>query len=256
VNDRRFFVVVGFAAVLIIALLLVRDWRDRAVFDDLPKTTSLSGAFTAREGVAEARRIAALWDPAAFLQCVRIAYRGDPHSDDPAITFEGAPIPPSGWMYRFFSRPRGRFLVLTLTPDGLCDAESESAVNYLNSQPLADSFLDSSRAFEIAEESFGRAFRKEGLVVRMYAQATTWPSNVGGPPDPTPHRSTWQIHYIAPRRLERRVDLYLMLDAVDGSVLTVQEDEAGQVRTIHNGFAEREVRGNPPRRTGIASVVD
>ena len=242
--------------VLIAALLLVRDGQDRAIVASLPKTTSLSGPFTAREGLAEARRIAALWDPTAFLQCVRIGYRGDPHSDDPAITFEGVPIPPSGWMYRFFSRGRGRFLVLTLTPDGRCEAQSDSAVNSLDSQPLAGDFLDSPRAFQIAEESFGRKFRSDGPVVRMYAQVTTWPSNVGGPPDPTPHRSTWQVHYLAPRRRETRTDLYLMLDAVDGRVLTVLEAEGDRIRTIHNGFAERELSGNSLRATGVRPHVD
>lgn len=255
-NDRRFFVVMTFAVVLVVGLLLVRDGQDREVVAGLPATTSLSGPFTAREGLSEARRIAALWDPAAFLQCVRIGYRGDPHSDDPAITFSGVPIPPSGWMYRFFSQGRGRFLVLTLTPDGRCEAQAESAVNYLDSRPLADDFLDSSRAFEIAEESFGRAFRKEGPVVRMYAQGTTWPSNVGGPPDPMPHRSTWQIHYVAPRQRETRVDLYLMIDAVDGRVLTVLEAEGDQVRTIHNGFAKREVGVNSPEAKGLCGRVD
>lgn len=214
--------------------------REEALVASLPRTTSLNGPFSAREGVEEATRIARLWDQGCRLQCIRIGFRGDPHADDPAITFDGMPIPPSGWMYRFFSRERGSFLLLTLTPDGRCEAELHGALNYMDSQPLPADFLDSREAFRIADDEYGREFRDDGPVFRMYAQLTTWPAPFPSPADPVAHRPTWQIRYIHPQSKDARFDLFLILDAVTGEVLAVTEaDTAGQTRIVHDALSNR-----------------
>lgn len=224
---------------IVVGIFYMQAVRERALVASLPRTTSLEGAFSAREGIAEATRIAMLWDSDCRLQCIRIGFRGNPHSEDPAITFDGLPIPPSGWMYRFFSRERGRFLLLTLTPDGRCEAELHGALNYMDSQPLPADFLDSREAFRIADDSFGREFRDNGPVFRMYAQLTTWPSNAGGSVDPVPHRPNWQIHYLHPHSEELRVDLFLMLDGVTGEVLTAMEADSSGERITHDALSAK-----------------
>jgi hypothetical protein len=132
--------------------------RNRALVASLPRTTQLRGPFTAwpihcaagalrgrgtaRQGIAEATRIAKLWDKNCFLLSIHIAFRGDPDQKNPASAFDGFPIPLNGWMYRFFSLERRQFLHLTFTADGRCDVATRSAIDYLDSQPLATEFVD------------------------------------------------------------------------------------------------------------------
>jgi len=229
----RIFIAIAVVGLLIAYVFKLR--REQVFVESLSQQTDVTGAIAAREGVEEVTRIAKLWDQECFLQCVRIAFAGD-LENNPAIAYEGRPIPPSGWMYRFFSPRRKKFLMLTLSPDGHCQAETASAINYLDSQPLPDNFLDSTEAFQIAEESFGREFRQDVDVFRMYAQVTTWPSNVGGPEDPVPHRANWQIQYLAQRGNRTRVDLYLMIDAVTGKLLTAQKAVNSEMQVIHSNF--------------------
>lgn len=231
-----------FAALTLAAVFIasmIGEYREVAKAAALSGPTGLRGVFTPREGLSEATRIARLWDEQCFLQCVRLAFVGDLDTDI-GMTPEGRPTAPNGWMYRFLSVERGRFLELTLTPDGQCRAESSSTRNYLDSKPLPSDFLDSTAAFEIAENHYGREFRQSAKLFRFYAQATTWPSNVGGPEDPLPHRPNWQIGYLAISDGER-VDLYLKIDATDGRVLTVQRFVGTHAHrhVVHNAFAQQ-----------------
>lgn len=224
----------------VVVLLLVTiarfigDARDYRFAKSLSGTTNLRNTFTPREGLDEATRIARRWDEQCFLQCVRIAFLGD-LDHDPGMTPDGRPVPPSGWMYRFMSRERGRFLELTLTPDGRCLAESSSATNYADSEPLPAAFLDSPAAFKVAEDSFGATFRGETKLFRYYAQVTTWKNNVGGPEDPVRHRPNWQIQYLATRGRDR-VDLCLMIDAITGQLLTAQRFENSKATLLRSSF--------------------
>jgi hypothetical protein len=229
------YVALTLAAVFIATL--IGEYREVAKAAALSGPTGLKNVFTPREGLTGATRIARLWDEQCYLQCVRFAFVGDLDTDI-GMTPDGRPTAPNGWMYRFLAAERGRFLDLTLTPDGQCRAESTSARDYLDSKPLPANFLDSTTAFEIAENSHGREFRQTAKLFRFYAQVTTWPSNVGGPEDPVPHRPIWQIGYLATRDKER-VDLYMMIDATDGRLLTVQRFVGQHARRqiVHNAFA-------------------
>lgn len=231
-----------FIAIVIVPVLIAYFYklqRDQEFVTSLSQQTNVTGAFTPREGVEEATRIAKLWDRDCFLQCVRIAFPVDGDQDNRAITFEGRPIPPCGWTFRFFSPRRRQFLRLVMRPDGSCEAEVVSSLNYLKPTALPDDFLDSPEVFQIAEESFGRDFRQDKDVFRMYAQLTTWPSNVGGPEDPVLHRSNWQIHYLATQDSKTRTDLFLMLDAVTGELLTAQRSVDTEMELIYNAFEKK-----------------
>lgn len=241
----RFWIVVGLAIASLLIVSFVRERREQAFVASLPQSTKITGAFTPREGVAEAKRIAKLWDDECFLHGILIAYAGD--DDNRGVSFEGRPIPPCGWYFRFVSIPRRRILMLRLTPDGHCVAESADGINFLDSQPLPDNFIDSTEAFQIAEERFGRDFRQDKDVFRIYAQVTTLPSLVGGPEDPVPNRPTWQIHYLTTHLNssgKMRTDLCLMIDAVTGEVLTAQKQSNlhgsidVEVEVIHNAFED------------------
>jgi hypothetical protein len=213
---------------LVAGIIGLKAARDRALLASLPRTTQLRGPFTARQGIAEATRIAKLWDQDCFLEGIQDAFLGDLPRKSPGLTFDGVSIPPSGWLYRFLSPGRVEFLDLILAADGRCEIEARSAINYPDAQPLPTEFLDSTEALRIAEESFGRDFRQNGRVFGVDAAIVT----------SAPHRTTWHIEYLGPESRPRRVDLHLLLDAISGKVLTVQEEDGASVRTIYKAVAE------------------
>jgi hypothetical protein len=121
-----------------IPVLLVVIWigyhllvhvSERSRMESLPGKVALFGAYSAKGGIAEAKRIASVWDPDCQLQSIFMAFGGDSQTDDPGMGMHGVPIAPSGWMYRFFSSARGWFLDLTLWPDGRCEASSFNGID-------------------------------------------------------------------------------------------------------------------------------
>ena len=207
----------------------------------LPKKVELLGPYSARGGIGEAKRIASFWDAESQLQAIFLAFGGDPHTDDPGMGIDGIPIVPSGWTYRFFSAGRGWFLDLTLWPDGRCDALSFSGIDYLDTRPLPEEFLDSSAALSIAEKCYGKHYREEGKLFRLPTRLTTWPSSVVGPKDPVLHRATWQVEYLTTRD-RYRVDLHLTFDAVTGEELCAVESVNSQINVLTNNY-HQEKRG-------------
>jgi hypothetical protein len=182
-----------------------------------------------------------LWDADSQLQSIFMAFGGDARTDDPGMGMDGIPIVPSGWSYRFFSAPRGWFLDVTLWPDGRCDASSFNGIDYPNTRPLPEEFLDSGAILAIAEKLYGKRYREKGKLFRLPTRLTTWPSSVVGPKDPVPHRATWQVHYLTTRRRDR-VDLYLTLDALTGEELCAVESVNSQIHVLTNNYDQRKRR--------------
>ena len=214
--------------------LVVNAW-ERSRVERLPRKVTVLGPYSAKGGLAEAKRIAMLWHADSQLQAIFTAFGGDIDADDPGMGMDGIPIVPSGWNYRFFSAARGWFLDLTLWPDGRCEASSFNGINYLNTRPLPHEFLDSTAALSIVEELYGKCYREQGRLIRLPTRLTTWRSLVVGPRDPVPHRATWQIHYLTTRQRDR-VDLYLTLDAVTGEELCAVESVNSQIEVLTNKY--------------------
>lgn len=209
--------------------------QEKAAVDRLPRNVLISGPHSAKQGLTEAVRIAALWDADCRLQSISMAFGGDVDTDDPGMGMDGIPIPPSGWNYRFFSAAKGWFLDLTIWPSGQCDASSFNGINYLDTKPLPQEYLDSTDALSIAEELYGKQCREQGRLFRLPSQLTTWPSSVVGPRDPVSDRATWQIHYLTTRGNDR-VDLYLTLDAVTGDELCAVKSVNSEVEVVTNKY--------------------
>jgi len=214
---------------------LLTTFQEKSRIARLPREVSIQGTYSAKDGIAEAEKTAALWDEDCQLQCVFMAFGGDPHTDDPGMAREGVPIAPSGWNYRFFSATRGWFLDLAVWPDGRCDASSFNGIDYLDTRPLPNDFLDSTDAISIAEKLYGERYREDGQLFRLPTRLTTWPSNVVGPEDPVPHRATWQIHYLTTRH-GNRVDLFLTIDAITGEELCAVESVDSKTRVLTNNY--------------------
>jgi hypothetical protein len=154
------------------------------------------------------------------------------------MAMDGTPIAPSGWMYRFFSSARGWFLDLTLWRDGRCEASSFNGINYLDTKPLPQEFLDSTTALSIAEKLYGKRYREKGKLIRLRARVSTWPSSVVGPRDLVAHRPIWQIEYWTTREKDR-VNLVLILDAVTGKELSAVEFvNSEEVRVLTNNYQQ------------------
>jgi hypothetical protein len=153
------------------------------------------------------------------------------------MAMDGIPIAPSGWNYRFFSSARGWFLDLRLWPDGRCEASSFNGIDYLNTKPLPQEFLDSTTALSIAEELYGKRYREKGKLFRLPTRLTTWGSSVVGPKDPIAHRAIWQIEYLTTRQGDR-VDLVLILDAVTGKELSAVEFVNAKMNVLTNNYRQ------------------
>lgn len=221
--------------VLWFGYFLFRTVQDHSRVSRLPKQIDILGQYSAKDGIPEAKRIAALWDPDCQLQCIFVAFGGDPQTDDPGLGPEGIPIAPSGWNYRFFSASRVWFLDLILWPDGRCEASSFSGLDYLDTKPLPAEFLDSTEALAIAEKLYGKQYRNDGDLFRTPTRLTTWRLPYPGPRDPVPHRATWQIHYLTTRGQDR-VDLHLTLDAVTGEELCAVEIVNTKVNVLTDNY--------------------
>jgi len=145
-------------AVLIwIGYHLLESIQEKARVESLPRNASILGPHTAKGGLTEAGRIAALWDADCKLQCIFMAFRGDVDTDDPGMGMDGIPVSPSGWNYRFFSAARGWYLDLTVwPPNGQCDASSFNGINYLDTRPLPQ---DVSRLHHAIVTQKGEEFR-------------------------------------------------------------------------------------------------
>jgi hypothetical protein len=187
----KFVAISALLIVLWIGYHLFESVRERSRVESLPRKVALLGPYSAQGGIAEAERIASVWDPGCQLQCISMAFGGDFHTDDPGMAMDGIPIAPSGWNYRFFSSARGWFLDLRLWPDGRCEASSFNGIDYLNTKPLPQEFLDSTTALSIAEELYGKRYREKGKLFRLPTRLTTWGSSVVGPKDPIAHRAIW-----------------------------------------------------------------
>jgi hypothetical protein len=231
----RIFGILALLLVLWIGYHVLDSARERSRVGRLPRKVALLGPYSAKGGLTEAKRIASLWEADSRIQAISMAFGGDVHTDDPGMGMDGSPIVPSGWTYRFFSAARGWFLDLTLWPDGRCEASSFNGINYLNTRPLPEEFLDSSAALSIAEKLYGKHYREKGKLFRLATRLTTWPSSVVGPKDPVPHRATWQVHYLTTRQRDR-VDLYLTLDALTGGELCAVESVNAQIRVLTNNY--------------------
>jgi hypothetical protein len=229
---------IGILALLLVLWIgyhLLDSARERSRVERLPRKVALLGPYSARAGITEARRIASLWDADCQLQSIALAFGGDVLTDDPGMGPDGIPIAPSGWNYRFYSAARGWFLDLTLWPDGRCEASSFDGINYRDTKPLPEEFLDSSDVLSIAEKLYGKRYRKKGKLFRLPTHLTTWPSSVVGPKDPVPHRPTWHVHYLTTREQDR-VDLYLTFDALTGEELCAVEAVNSQVQVLTNNY--------------------
>ncbi|QDU36127.1 hypothetical protein Mal4_04100 [Maioricimonas rarisocia] len=236
-RDRRLSILLIFLAAWI-GWFVLQTILDQSRVASLPRTVEISGPYSAKEGIVEASRIAALWDPDCQLQCISMTFGGDTNTSDPGMGKDGLPIPPSGWMYRFYSPKRGWFLDLVLWPDGRCEPSSFNGINYPDTQPLPQVFIDSTQAIAIAEELYGQAYREQGEVFRVPTRLTTWPSSVPGPEDPLRGRATWQIHYLSTREQDR-VDLFLTLDAVTGEELCAVENVNTHITVLSDNFGHR-----------------
>lgn len=231
---------IAISALLVVVWIgfhLLESSRERSRVESLPKQIAVPGPYSAKGGLAEAQRIALVWDANCKLQSIFMAFGGDVNTDDPGMAMNGIPIAPSGWNYRYFSSARGWFLDLTLWPDGRCNASSFAGIDYLDTKPLPQEFLDSTTALAIAEELYGKDYREKGKLFRLPTRLTTWPSTVG-PRDPVAHRATWQIHYLTTRD-RGRVDLFLTLDAVTGEELCAVECVDSKVEVLTNNFHKR-----------------
>jgi hypothetical protein len=223
--------------VLWIGYHAIQSVLERSRVARLPKKVELLGPYSARGGVAEAKRIAFLWDADSQLQAIFLAFGSDPHTDDAGLGKDGIPIAPNGWVYRFFSAGRGWFLDLTLWPDGQCEASSFNGINYLDTRPLPEEFLDSSAVLSIAEKLHGKQYREKGKLFRLPIRLTTWPASVVGPKDPVLHRATWQVEYLTTRE-RNRVDLHLTLDALTGEELCAVEFVGSQIHVLKNKYRQ------------------
>lgn len=218
-----------------IGIQILQAARHRSRVESLPKKVAILGPYTARDGIAEAKRIASEWDADCQLQCIFLTFGGDVATSDPGISADGIPITPSGWNYRFYSASKGWFLDLRLWPDGRCDASSFNGINYRGTKPLPAEFLDSNAVFTMAEDLYGRDYRAKGKLFRIDTRLTTWPSPVIGPRDPVRHRAIWSIGYLTTRDRER-VDLYLTLDAVTGKELSAVEFGDEKTTVLTNNY--------------------
>jgi hypothetical protein len=233
----RFILIPALLFILWIGYHRLVSARERSRLESLPKKVAVLGPYSAKGGLAEAKRIASLWDADCQLQAIFMAFGGDVHSDDPGMTNDGIPIAPSGWDYRFFSSNRGWFLDLKIWPDGRCDASSFHGTNYLDTKPLPPAFLDSTAALSIAETLYGQQYREKGKLFRLPARLTTWRSSVAGPKDPVAHRAIWQIEYLTTRDRDR-VDLCLVLDAVTGEVLCAVEYVNSSINVLIDNYQQ------------------
>lgn len=230
--------IIGILALLLVLWIgyqLLDGARERSRVERLPRKVALLGPYSAKGGLTEAKRIASLWHADSKLQSIFMAFGGDVQTDDPGMEMDGIPIAPNGWTYRFLSAARGWFLDLTLWPDGRCDVSSFNGINYLDSRPLPEDFLDSSDVLSIAEGLYGKHYREQGKLFQLPTRLTTWPSTVVGPKDPVSHRATWQVHYLTTRQRDR-VDLYLTLDALTGEELCTVESVNSQIHVLTNRY--------------------
>jgi hypothetical protein len=78
---------------------------------------------------------------------------------------------------------------------------SFNGIDYVDTRPLPEEFIDSTAAVSIAGQLHGAEYRKRGKPFRLPLRLTTWRSVMPGPPDPIPHRATWQIEYLATQEI-------------------------------------------------------
>jgi hypothetical protein len=177
---------------------------------ELPPGIEQHGKLTAREAFGKARDIALKRFADAVLVRLSDHARSVTVRDlqGPQLTFDGRLGLNAAWRFHFYSEEADVSLQVTVPAVGriiMLDHGGEYARSTRNLPGVGDDWIDSDRAFALAEKRGGRQRRSSGETFGIGAKVETLP----------PGQVCWEIRYLVADERGRN-DLTIRMDAVTG----------------------------------------
>jgi hypothetical protein len=179
----------------------------------LPKNAESRGALTARRGLELARPIAARWRADACLAVVKGDGSSSPLDELDPPTVNGKLTPHGSWSYLFLCPQNPAGMWISVPSIGLIKSWEFVPPESFSLRPLPDAWMDTDRAFKLAEAAGGKALHT--------APECRWTVAYELACDPERYhfaQPIWRLHYLA-QSPDPPAAQMITLDAAEGKLL-------------------------------------